>query len=427
MNAICLVIDGLNSACLGAYGNTWLPTPEFDRLAANSFLLDQAYIDSPRLETAYRSFWTGLHAQVKPALVPGVGLAEQLSDVGVNTSLVCDDPLIAEHPLAQGFRQKLLLRPPVDGPRNEFAADLSETQQAIFFAELVEQLTTSREPYLLWAHTQGLIGPWDAPWELRARLLAEEEDDLENVRDHLAELRHAPHAMLPPDTDPDDLLALRLAYAAQVQVLDQCLAAFLHALDELAGQAPTLLTILAPRGFALGSHRRIGHESPLLHEELTHIPWLLRLPDRTAAADRSQALVQPADLPATLLEWFGISSHRDGAGCGQSLLPLASGTQTTLRDRLLLTDEASTAAIRTPGWYLIRERRPPDENELESTDRLEMYAKPDDRWELNEVADRCPEIASELENHLHQLETAVGQNQQSPLAPLGRELVEGFS
>ena len=39
-NVICLVIDGLQPAFLGAYGNTWIATPQFDHLAAESFVCD---------------------------------------------------------------------------------------------------------------------------------------------------------------------------------------------------------------------------------------------------------------------------------------------------------------------------------------------------------------------------------------------------
>ena len=41
----------------------------------------------------------------------------------------------------------------------------------------------------------------------------------------------------------------------------------------------------------------------------------------------------------------------------------------------------------TRGWHAIRNGKTPGT-------KLELYAKPDDRWEVNEVADRCAEIAA---------------------------------
>ena len=62
MNAICLVFDRLHAGYVGAYGNSWIETPSFDRLASQAFLFDRALIDSPELERLYRSYWQGWHA-----------------------------------------------------------------------------------------------------------------------------------------------------------------------------------------------------------------------------------------------------------------------------------------------------------------------------------------------------------------------------
>ena len=42
MNVVCLVIDRLQAGYVGAYGNTWIETPNLDRLASQSFLLEHA-------------------------------------------------------------------------------------------------------------------------------------------------------------------------------------------------------------------------------------------------------------------------------------------------------------------------------------------------------------------------------------------------
>src|SRR5258707_291210 len=53
MNAISLVVDRLHVGYLGCYGNSWISTPNFDRLAADGFLFDQALIESPQLARQY--------------------------------------------------------------------------------------------------------------------------------------------------------------------------------------------------------------------------------------------------------------------------------------------------------------------------------------------------------------------------------------
>ena len=46
---ICLMMDRLSVGMLGAYGNTWIGTPCFDRLAFGSILADQMLLTSPTL------------------------------------------------------------------------------------------------------------------------------------------------------------------------------------------------------------------------------------------------------------------------------------------------------------------------------------------------------------------------------------------
>jgi hypothetical protein len=104
---------------------------------------------------------------------------------------------------------------------------------------------------------------------------------------------------------------------------------------------------------------------------------------RSVESARSQALVQPADLWATLLDWHGITQPPPTPWAG-SLLPLVRDETDLLHDRLCLVDGLGNTAIRTPAWYL-REGAEP-----------ELYAKPDDRWEVNNVVGRCDEVVEML-------------------------------
>jgi arylsulfatase A-like enzyme len=47
MKATLIIADGLRPADIGPYGNEWLPTPNLDRLAAESIVFDQHFTDRP--------------------------------------------------------------------------------------------------------------------------------------------------------------------------------------------------------------------------------------------------------------------------------------------------------------------------------------------------------------------------------------------
>lgn len=395
MNAIVLMIDGLQPAYLGCYGNSWVGTPEIDRLAAESFLLDQALIDSPDWRQLYRAYWEGTHAWRQRESDPtGATLAEQLRAAGTSTTLLTDDADIATQSLAGDFDDIVLVpTPDVDATVGE----IEDTQFARLMAAATDWLTRAHSPFLLWIHARGLTGPWDAPLALRYQYVEEAEDDDEKDAPPPDDVAFAARH-LPLGFDPDELLGIRRAYAGQVAAIDTCVGALLDALDESGQADDTLFTMLSLRGYPLGEHARVGFIDNSLDEELVHLAWLTRLPGQIEPAGRTQCLVQPPDLYYTLLEHFQVEAP-SAAPWGASILPLAREERIEWRDRALLSNTDGQRAIRTPAWYL--KATPADRAEhdfpVSGPATLELFRKPDDRWEVNQVADRCGEVASSLE------------------------------
>lgn len=413
-NAIVLIIDGLHAGYLGCYGNAWIGTPEFDTLASEAFVFDQALIDTPDLTRQYRSLWQGVHALVPDAgqIAPreSTALAERLRAAGVHTVLVTDEPVVAQHPLAAAFDQRVRLDPPT---KAKSAKAIHKTWLAQAMAETIERLSAIDEPFLLWIHLRGLSGPWDAPLELREQFV--EEDDPPP-----ATVVEVPSLELPEDYDPDELLGLRRAYAGQVALVDTCLGAFHAALDERGLVEPCLSAVGSTRSFPLGEHRRVGLSGSRLHEELVHVPWVIHVPEAIAAAARSQALVQPADIWATLCDWWNLKIE-ETCGGGASLLPIMRADRDAVGDRACVVAPDGERAIRTPAWYL--HMHADAEEESPPATRAQLFAKPDDRWEVNEVSARCPDIVEALREALAEYEAYVQGQSGSRLQPLDDHLM----
>lgn len=427
MNIICLVVDGLQAGFLNPYGNSWIRTPQLNRLAAEGLVVDQAYVDALELAAICRSLWTGRHAAARRSEQVST-LAERLSAAGFQTQLITDDREVYEHPLAGDFRQRLLLGSADDRAAGEAADDLNDTEMAILFADATAQLAEAQEPFATWIHSRGLIGSWDAPWSLREQYLQEEEPEF-TVEAKLSELLNPAAQPFAIDVDdPDHLLALRMAYAAQVGLFDICLAGLLEGLADMAFAGRTAVVVVGARGFGLGQHGVIGVDEPTVHEEFAHVPWLLRLPDGLGASDRIASLAQSIDLAPTLLELAGVSVEpHPSPARGASLLPLARrDAGLAWRDRLLSTGADGGMSIRTPAWHLMRE---PDRDDdlLGGASRHRLYAKPDDRWEVNDVADRCPEIVDALSKALDELARGVASDEATALTPLDETLLAGLA
>lgn len=375
-SAVVLVVDGWHAGLAGPWGNTWLPTPGLNRLAAESFVFDQAYLDSPRLGALCRSLWTGRHAQAsEDGATP---LPAQLSERSVPSLLLTDDPAVARHPLAQTFARRRLFSSPLP---TRAAKTLADAHLARFFAGAIDQLAKFDPPGLAWIHTSSLRLVWDAPRELR-NSLAEDEEDLP------PRTISVPAERLPADVDPDVRLGWRRAYAGQIMVLDQCLAALREALAPRLEE--TLLIVAGGRGFPLGEHGWVGlGPGRPLHEELLHFPLLVRAPHNDDSrpgdqAGRAAELIQPPDVTATLRDWLGLTE--DPTSDARSVLPLIEGGPVAWRDSIRAATRGGQAALRTADWFL-----------LESSDAPpRLYVKPDDRWERNDVADRCADVVEEL-------------------------------
>jgi arylsulfatase A-like enzyme len=381
---------------VGAYGNSWIRTPQLDRLASESFVFDQAFVDSPQLEQLYRAYWLGLHSTIEsePTALRR-SLPKVLKDAGIHTVLVTDEPDVATLPVSNDFNEQLLVESPLE---EQTAADVSETRLARLFGAAIDWLEAPPRPFFLWLHARGLGAAWDAPLELR-NAFAEDEDP------QPPDFVEPPSHRLSDDYDPDELLGIVHAYAGQISVLDACVGALLEHLLKSDLASTTQLAFLSARGFPLGEHNWVGPRDEALYNETIQIPWLMRFPDGVGALVRSQALVQPPDLPGTLLEWLEIDRSGFGTGNATSLLGMISDDAQFIRDRTLIVS-GRERAIRTAAWFL-----------REGTDgAVELFAKPGDRWEVNEVAKLCPDIVTGLQTALAETGQTSQDAQQQPLA-----------
>ncbi len=374
-HVVCIAVDGLRASALGAYGNTWHPTPALDVLASRSQVFDWMLCDRPTLEGFYGSAWQGASGE----------LAEKLGASGVQTALTTDDRAVAELGEASGFGE--IRR--IEFTSEQSALTIAETELAQLFAVAVDQFEgwVGAVPRLLWLHARGFHGAWDAPLELRQSLLDDDDPP-------------AATFVRPPKIeralDQDDLLLHRAAYAAQAMVLDECVGALLAALAESGLDESTLVVLVGVRGYALGEHGVVGGDASALYGELLHVPCLVCAPGAVAPPPRSSRLVKPVDLLATLLEWFGLSASVHAA-TGGSLLEVEASSPSRSRPYVIAVGEDGGRAIRTPAWMLYQ--RPPVDTPLAEQPAgatVELYSKPDDRWEANEIADRCPEVAAGL-------------------------------
>ena len=362
---VCLIMDRLSVEMLGAYGNTWVGTPCFDNLAFSSILFEQNLLTSPFIKHFYNAVWHGGAAS-------GDALPGRFGANGLDTLLITDEIKLKGD--QSGFADISFIAP-------EFDSNGSCTETEKFFAAAAEQLARVDKSALVWLHSNCLGRDWDAPYEMRKWYAAEEDPPPPKSQD-------APHFLTGPDTDPDEILGWVQAYAAQVSHWDQCLGHFLDVIDDHPILKDALLVVGGCRGFPLGEHRAVGAgslDNPdcELYGELLHFPMLCRVPGGPYAV-RHSGLMQPEDLFAMMRQWLD-QDGKDAALLGTNFLEWENFS----RSAVISEHSNGGWSVRTPAWFF----RYPGQADKSG----ELYLKPDDRWEVNNVADRCDDVVQAIE------------------------------
>jgi hypothetical protein len=276
------------------------------------------------------------------------------------------------------------VQPPTADP--ETAALPSIVYPFTAAAQTIERANDSVRPSFVWIHARGLYGPWDAPTELQQSLMDEDDPPpIGSCDSPVVELK---------ETDSDTAFQFACAYAAQVMVLDDCWKEIDDAVRRCAS-SEWLVVLVGARGFPLGEHARIGGLDERLYAEQLHVPLLLWFPDGRGKLLRRPELVSHVDLGRTLIEWIAASAGRheelERIVGESSLLSLSAASPMEWR-QTHFAQSASCRALRTSDWSYRRE-----------ANQVELFVRPDDRWEANDVAARCSEETVEIELRMDQL------------------------
>ena len=375
---IVLVVDGLRARALGAYGNTLFPTPALDRLASESLLVENYLGETTKLAALYDSLWSGCHAMIPLAHCATPPLTTQLSSAGYTCQLVTDELAVAEHRLAGDFDTTTLL----DTSTQDFADSSADTPagQVLSAAAQVagEWASEYEQPRMMWVHLRGLTAPWNAPPELAESLVDEDDPELEASPD-------VPNLCIDDaDLSADEIFLASCRYAGQVMALDDCLGAFLDLIADLWPEDPPAVMLAGGRGFALGEHNHLGLASAPYSEQF-HVPLLFRGFTGAIPLMRHRGLVQPSQLVSPL------GSFAEGNELELPSTQLATGTP-----------DKTSLFLRTDQWHFTTNAETGDS---------QLFVKPDDLWEANDVASLCFDEAAQIEQLTQRVLKAVEQGE----------------
>ncbi len=406
-NGIVVVVEGVNTGLVGAYGTNTAVTPALDRLAAHGLVLDQCYVDSLHLRKQLHSLWTGRHASQAPC--SQWTMWQQLVTSGYEACLITDCPVTAKVAEQLGCPRVTLVE--VDEP-TEPALDWTECALVHVFVAAVEELSETESDRVVWIHSRGLRLAWDAPIELRERFRDPEDPDPPSEA-------YVPMFVVTNETDPDEVIGWGQVAAAQVAVVDQAIDILISTIEARADANEWSWMVVSPGGVPLGEHGRVGWGNPDLHGEEISCLGIIRAAEcereSQAPGSRRAELCQLPDLLMSFLDSLQIDLARADWHWGRSMLRLGPfsaplGWPSAFQSAYI--ENLAEQWMRTPAWSLtIPEAKPP-----------QLFVKPDDRWEVSDVASRRIDIVERLRELASKFQECLNTGQREHLPQLEDEL-----
>ena len=377
--------DGLGVGALGPYGNTWAATPAWNELAARGRVFDFVFANGCALSHAANSWWQGRHPLESSD--SAVWLPAAFDTAGITSTLFSDDEPLLRTSTQGGWSRQVQLSEPAP---SDAAANLEATaivrQSQVACAEIAK----SSSPFFTWVHLSALGSPWDVPHEFRVNLSDEDDPPVPTFVD-------VPAGGVELD-DHDTRWSYQLAYAAQMTAVDASLGWFLDVIDDVRHRQPVVFAVTSPRGFALGAHGTVGLPTDDLRSETLQVPLIIDWPDDPRAGQRVAAIYDSVAV-----------HHLLSQGLAE---PPAAGTLPPSLGRAMSVS-AAQRSFRTPAWFL---------RETKGAGQYELFAKPDDRWDANEISIRCPETVVQLREAMEQFANAAAKGTLAECPPLDEAL-----
>jgi len=450
LNFLFILIDDLGWRDIGCYGSSFYETPCLDRLAQEGMRFTDAYAACPVCSPTRASIltgkyparlgvtnWIGGKARGRLIAAPYVdhlaleeiSLASALKKAGYRTYHVGKWHLGGEPfwPEQHGFDVNIgggehgaprryfspYANPRLtDGPDGEYLTDRL-TDEAI---RLIEN--NGDQPFFMHLSHYAVHTPIQTPerylpkYEAKARMLGLDEAKVFEEGD-----------FFPCEHKRDKRIQRRLVqsspeYAGMIQNLDENIERVLQAL-EASGQAErTVVLFTSDNGGLATAESSPTCNAPLsegkgwMYEGGTREPLLVRWPGVVAPDSTCTAPVTSPDFYPTILEMAGADPMPEQHCDGMSLVPLLKGGESLGREAIYwhyphYGNQGGTpgASIRHGDYKLI---------EFFEDDRVELYHLRHDVGEGENLAFDFPDLAHELQSHLHKWQHEVQARMPEP-------------
>lgn len=441
-NIVFVLIDDLRWDDLGCAGNTFVQTPNIDRVAAEGARFLNAFSTTPLCSPSRASILTGLHSH-RHGILDNLERSEQshqlktfpqeLQKLGYETGYFGKWHMGNDNTARPGFDRWFCLKGQGTSFDSEVNDDGKDIQTKGYVTDVLNEQALEfvrqkrDKPFLLYlSHkaihpetAQAADGKLSDPTASNFIPAPRHEKLYENVV-----VPRRPSADVPPLDKPalqqkieglpplgpetgssDKSILNRLRMLAAV---DEGVGQLLDALAEQGQLDNTVFVVAGDHGYFYGEHG-LSVERRLAYEESLRIPLIMRYPPLIAAGSTPDALVQTIDIAPTFVELAG--GQVPASYQGRSLVPLLEGkTPDDWRDAVLAEYYSDTVfprvhkmgyqAVRTDRWKYIHYT---DQDGMD-----ELYDLESDPYEIKNLAND-PASANQLAAMQQELKQLLAQ------------------
>lgn len=349
MKAIMVMYDTLSRRFLSTYGNTWVKTPNFERLKEKSIQFNQFYAGSLPCMPARRELHTGrynfLHRGWGPIEPFDISAMELLKKKGIYSHITTDHShywedggatYLPRYTTWEGFR----------GQEGDRFVGMVNASERLTIPKQAKTSKTGESFYVNYANRTKMQKEEDfsSVKAFQAGLdfidLNHTEDDwflqIESFDPH--EPFYVPQRYLDlyEDIDCDvyfdwppyapvceseqEKRQIILRYAALISMCDEYLGKVLDKMDAYDLWKDTMLIVNTDHGFLTGEHDWWGKNVMPNYNEIVHLPFYIYDPRCPKANEERDSLAQTIDIAPTLLDFFQVDIPE--VMQGKALLPV---------------------------------------------------------------------------------------------------------
>jgi len=417
-NILLIVLDTVRADRLGCYGNTEGITPQIDKFAQNSFVLENAFSHSPWTLPSIASLLTsnypaqhgagGFLGEFKVLPPSALTLAELCRKAGLATAAVVNVFFLTEKfGMTQGFDTVNAF---VSHSNRDTRRAGPTTQAALNWID-----KNKSKPFFLFVHYFDPHLVYDPPQPFRGQFAAPRDKDttdfifgtVEDIMD-LRQNQTAP--------TPGKIQRLKKLYNGEIAYTDSQVGKLIQGISKQGLDKNTIIIITADHGEEFLEHNGFEH-GHTLYDELLHVPLIIRTPDIMTPKQSSDTAQRPSRISATVrlidvaptvceLADIKISSGFSG----KSIRPLLEGIKEAGRPVLSQGNMwgPSGVAWRKDGMKIIIQSSKPE---------VQLFDVSLDPAEKENLADLKPEVTKTLRGDLHLILKKLSLKQKNQISP----------